>query len=181
MEIKYCSQCGSPTELKIPDEDYSERFICTKCSHIHYLNPKIICGCIVYKEDKVLLCKRAIEPRLGLWTVPAGFMENGETTRNAAVRETQEEANININTGKLFSISNLPHANQVYFLYLADLENESFSVTPESSEIALFSKDEIPWDEIAFHTVKLSLTKYFEDFESDNESKKNFKLHEVDF
>ncbi|THB69015.1 MAG: NUDIX hydrolase [Gammaproteobacteria bacterium] len=179
--MKFCTQCGSTTELKVPVDDNFERYVCTNCAHTHYLNPRIVCGCIVYKEDKVLLCKRAIKPRMGLWTVPAGFMENGETTRNAAARETQEEANINITTGKLFSISNLPHANQVYFLYLADLGDKSYSVTPESSEIALFSKDDIPWDEIAFHTVKSSLTKYFEGLEDNHESKKNFKLHEVDF
>ena len=177
MKNTFCSQCGSSTEHKIPDGDNNKRDVCTNCGFIHYDNPKIVAGCIVYKGDKVLLCKRAIEPRFGLWTVPAGFMENGESTKEAAKRETIEEAGANIEPEQIYVIANLPHANQVYFLYLAELEDSSYSSGHESSEVRLFAKDEIPWDEIAFYTVKLALTKFFEDKEQENQ----FQLHEIYF
>ena len=111
--MKFCSNCGATVELRVPEGDALPRFVCTACHTIHYQNPRMIVGCIVEWEDKVLLCKRAIEPRYGLWTVPAGFMENGETTFQGAARETLEEANARVEIGQLYALYNIPHINQV--------------------------------------------------------------------
>ena len=124
--IKFCHRCGGEVEHKIPTGDNRPRAVCRQCQDIHYVNPKIIAGALIYHEDKVLLCRRAIEPRYGLWTVPAGFMETGETTREAAERETQEEANASIVTENLFVVANITYISQVYMLYLARLENSQF-------------------------------------------------------
>jgi len=176
VSIKFCSSCGGLIELKVPSGDTFQRHICTQCGSTHYLNPKVISGCLVYQNDQVLLCKRAIEPRLGLWTLPAGFMENGETTRQAAIRETLEETGATIKTNELFAITNSPHINHVNIFYLAELKSLDFHSTLESSEVILFKKDDIPWDRIAFHTVKLILEKFFIDIE-----KGRFSVHEIDF
>jgi ADP-ribose pyrophosphatase YjhB (NUDIX family) len=176
MTITFCSNCGGTLELKIPDGDTIHRHICSQCGLTHYQNPKVISGCLVYQNDQVLLCKRAIEPRIGLWTVPAGFMENGETTRQAAQRETIEESNANVELANLFIVANLPHANQVYLLYLAKLLDNNFHPSNESSEVRLFSKEQTPWNEIAFYTVKLALSKFFYDLD-----RNHFSLHEIDF
>lgn len=174
--MKYCSECGGRVRLQIVEGETHHRFICENCNTIHYQNPKIITGCLVYKNNKVLLCKRAIEPRSGLWTVPGGYMENGETSRNAAHRETLEETGSDVNLKELFVIANSPHANHVNLIYLAELQQANFHPTTESSEVCLFSANEIPWDDIAFYTVKLTLTWFFED-----QSKGWFLLHEIDF
>jgi len=176
MNINYCTQCGGTVVLRNVDRDNIKRHICSQCNFTHYQNPKIVTGCLVYKNEQILLCKRAIEPRLGLWTVPAGFMENGETTRQAARRETIEESGANVELNKLFIVANLPHANQVYMLYLAELKGNDFHSSHESSDVKLFTKENIPWNNIAFYTVKLALTKFFEDSE-----KNQFSLHEIDF
>ncbi|ABC29867.1 ADP-ribose pyrophosphatase [Hahella chejuensis KCTC 2396] len=176
MEIKFCSQCGETMRWRLPEGDNRSRFVCDKCNFIHYQNPNIVSGCIVYKEDSVLLCKRAIEPRAGLWTLPAGFMENGETTRHAAERETFEETGARISADKLFAITNSPHANHVNIFYLAKLKDSRFHPTSESSEVQLFKKSDIPMDNIAFHTVKVVLELFFRDVE-----RGNFSLHEIDF
>ncbi|HEV8517020.1 MAG TPA: NUDIX hydrolase, partial [Burkholderiales bacterium] len=115
--MKFCSQCGAPVELRIPQGDTLPRHVCGACQTIHYQNPRMIVGCIPEWQDKILLCKRGIEPRYGLWTVPAGFMENGETTYQGALRETLEEANANVEIGPLYSLYNIPHINQVYILF----------------------------------------------------------------
>jgi len=181
MDIKFCTQCGGSVVFILPDKDTHQRHICTQCGFIHYQNPRVITGCLVYKDEKVLLCKRAIEPRFGLWTVPAGFMENGESTRLAAQRETFEEAGVEVVLNRLFVIANLTHANQVYMLYLAELLDDCFHFSCEkssyeSSDVQLFTKEQIPWDNIAFYTVKLALIRFFEDFNNDQ-----FLLHEIDF
>ena len=119
--MKYCSLCGAPVELRIPPDDNRMRHVCTSCGEVHYQNPKLIVGAIPEWEDKVLLCRRAIEPRHGLWTLPAGFMENGETTAEAAARETLEEANARIAIGDLYSMYSLPFINQVHILFRAKL------------------------------------------------------------
>ena len=121
LPVKFCSQCGAPVELRIPEGDTLPRFVCGACQTIHYQNPRMIVGCIPEWEDKILLCRRAIEPRHGLWTVPAGFMENGETTFQGAARETLEEANARVEVGQLYALYNIPHINQVYILFRARL------------------------------------------------------------
>lgn len=161
--MRFCSACGAPVELRVPDDDSRPRHICGTCGIIHYQNPKMVIGSIPEWEDKILLCRRAIEPRHGWWTLPGGFMENGESTSHAAIRETLEEANARIEIGDLYSMYSLPYINQVHMLFRARLLDLDFSPGPESLEVKLFGEAEIPWDEIAFRPVKFSLKHYFED------------------
>lgn len=163
--MKFCSSCGSQVALRIPQGDNRERFVCTNnaCGTIHYQNPRIIAGCLPTFQDKVLLCKRAIEPRYGLWTLPAGFMENGETTEEGALRESWEEAKATLVVDQLYSLFNLPYINQVYFFYKGELSNTDFGPGEESLEVALFAEDEIPWEELAFPVVTKTLEYYFHD------------------
>ena len=159
--MKFCSACGATVELRVPDDDNRSRHICTACGVIHYQNPKMVIGSIPEWENKVLLCRRAIEPRHGLWTLPGGFMENGESTAQAAIRETLEEANARVELGDLYSMYSLPYIDQVHMLFRARLLDLDFGPGPESLEVKLFSEAEIPWDEIAFRPVRLSLEHYF--------------------
>jgi ADP-ribose pyrophosphatase YjhB (NUDIX family) len=161
--MKYCSNCGGTVALKIPAGDSLPRHVCDTCSTIHYQNPKMIVGCIAEWEDRVLLCRRAIEPRLGLWTVPAGFMENGETTAQGAARETLEEANARVEVGPLYAMYNIPHINQVYILFRARLLDLNFSAGTESLEVKLFDEKDVPWESIAFATVRNTLNHYYAD------------------
>lgn len=163
LEIKFCSSCGAPTELRRPEDDDRLRYTCTVCGLIHYQNPNLVIGAIAEWEGKILLCRRAIEPRHGLWTTPGGFMENGETTTEAAIRETLEEAGARIAIGELFSMYSLPYINQVHLQFRATLLDLDFAPGPESLEVKLFSEAEIPWDEIAFRPIKYSLEHYFAD------------------
>ncbi len=160
--MKYCPECGAPVELRMPQDDHRERHICTVCATIHYHNPKLIVGAIPEWEDgRILLCRRAIEPRHGLWTLPAGFMENDETTAQAAARETLEEANARVLIGDLYSMHNLPYINQVHLLFRARLLDLDFSPGVESLEVALFAEEDIPWDTLAFRPVKYTLQHFF--------------------
>lgn len=161
--MKFCSECGNTVRLAIPPGEDRERYVCTECETIHYQNPNIVAGCLPIWEDKILLCKRAIEPRKGLWTLPAGFMENGETVENGALRETQEEANADVSIIRLLTVTSLPRISQVYMLYLAQLNNLDFFPGEESLEVALFHKDEIPWESIAFSAVTVALKYYLDD------------------
>ncbi len=161
--MKYCNICGAPVELRLPPDDNRARHVCTSCGEIHYQNPKLIVGAIPEWQDKILLCRRAIEPRHGLWTLPAGFMENGETTAEAAARETLEEANARVSIDELYSLYNLPYINQVHLLFRARLLDLDFSPGVESLEVRLFSEQEIPWDTLAFRPVKFTLQHYFAD------------------
>jgi len=161
--MKFCSNCGAAVALKIPAGDTLPRHVCDACSTIHYQNPKMIVGCIAEWEDRVLLCRRAIEPRLGLWTVPAGFMENGETTAQGAARETLEEANARVEVGPLYAMYNIPHINQVYILFRARLLDLDFSAGTESLEVQLFDEKDVPWESIAFATVRNTLNHYYAD------------------
>jgi ADP-ribose pyrophosphatase YjhB (NUDIX family) len=161
--MNFCSHCGTRVVVRVPPGDSLPRHVCDKCGTIHYQNPKIIVGCIPTWENRVLLCKRAIEPRYGLWTVPAGFMENGETTGDGAKRETLEEANANVEIGDLFALYNIPHINQVYMLFRAQLLDLDFHAGAETLEVRLCTDTEVPWDEIAFATVRNTLTHYFND------------------
>ncbi len=161
--MKYCSQCGTPVSLRIPQGDNRPRYLCDACGVIHYQNPKIVAGCIAEAEGRILLCKRAIEPRYGLWTLPAGFMENGETTIQAAQRETLEEACARVEVQALYSIFNLPHIDQVYMFFRGSLSGREFGPGDESLDVALFQESEIPWDRLAFPVVKETLKLYFSD------------------
>ena len=161
--MKYCSLCGSELRVGIPQGDNRPRHICDHCSTVHYTNPKIVAGCIAHWDDRVLMCRRAIEPRHGLWTVPAGFMENGEATYQAAMRETIEEANARVEIEDLYVTVNLPHINQVYMLFRGRLLDLDFSPGDESLEAVLMDEQEIPWRQIAFPTVTEALKLYFAD------------------
>ncbi len=162
--MKFCSECGAPVELRQPSDDNRPRHVCTICATIHYQNPKLVIGAIPEWEDgRILLCRRAIEPRYGLWTLPAGFMENGETTTEAAIRETLEEANARIAIAGLYSMYNLPYINQVQLLFRARLLDLDFSPGAESLEVELFEEQNIPWDELAFRPVRFTLQHYFAD------------------
>ena len=159
--MKYCCQCGSQVRIGIPEGDDRSRHICDACGVVHYHNPKVIVGCIPVWGDKVLLCRRAIEPRLGFWTLPAGFMEMGENLQAAASREAMEEANVEVEIGSLYNLFSLPHISQVYVFFRANMVNESFFPGYESLETRLFQQQDIPWDELAFETVRRSLAYFF--------------------
>jgi len=161
--MNFCSQCGHKVSLEIPEGDDRKRHVCGSCETIHYQNPNIIAGCLPIHEGKVLLCKRAIEPRHGFWTLPAGFMENGETTEQGALRESWEEARANIDVHGLYTMFNLPQINQVYLFYRGTLSDLNFGAGTESLEVALFSGGEIPWRELAFPVIKKTLKHYFAD------------------
>ncbi|WP_034297028.1 NUDIX hydrolase [Herbaspirillum sp. RV1423] len=182
--MKFCSECAHPVSLQIPPDDNRPRYVCSNCGAIHYQNPKMVIGSIpAWKRDgevRVLLCRRAIEPRYGYWTLPAGFMENGETTTDAAVRETEEEAGARIELGPLFSLINVPHVHQVHFFYLAELLDLDYAAGTESLEVALFKEDEIPWPDIAFPTVEYTLRAFFSDFAKVRTGDGGFGLHTDD-
>ena len=161
--MKFCCLCGASVELRIPPDDNRMRYVCASCGEVHYQNPKLIVGSIPEWEDKILLCRRAIEPRYGLWTLPAGFMENEETTAEAAARETLEEANAEVSINELYSLYNVPAINQVHLLFRASLLNLDFSPGAESLEVRLFSESEIPWDTLAFRPIHFALQHYFAD------------------
>ena len=161
--MKYCSNCGAPVTRKVPPGDTLPRYVCDGCNTIHYQNPRIIVGCIPEWENQILLCRRAIEPRYGLWTVPAGFMENGETTFQGAARETLEEANARVEVGALYAMYNIPHINQVYVLFRARMLDLDFSAGAETLEARLFDEADIPWDQLAFATVRNTLNHYYSD------------------
>lgn len=162
--MKYCDQCGHSVEYKIPEHDNRERAVCTRCGTIHYRNPRIIAGCLPVYGEQILLCRRNIEPRKGFWTLPAGFMEEGETLQQGAARETLEEAGVVVEAGALLSMISVPHISQVHIFFLAHMPDANHAQsTSESTEIRLFSAADIPWDEIAFPTVSRTLRDYLTD------------------
>ena len=161
--MNFCSHCGEAVILKIPEDDNRQRYVCLSCEMIHYQNPKVVTGCLPVWEDKILLCKRAIEPRYGLWTLPAGFMELGETTVEAAARETMEEANARVNIQGLYVVINLPQVDQVFMIFRSQLLDLDFSPGEESLAVELYTKQDIPWDSLAFGTIRQTLDFFFED------------------
>ena len=161
--MKFCSQCGSPVSHKIPEGDNLPRYVCDRCQTIHYQNPRFIAGCVAEWQDRILLCKRAIEPRYGLWTLPAGFMENGETCIEGAARETLEEANAELCDLSLFCMFSIPHISQVYMMYRGHLADGQARPGAESLEIALFDESSIPWQQLAFPVMTETLKLYFAD------------------
>lgn len=160
---KYCSVCGTALTRRIPPEDNRMRDVCDQCGAVHYQNPRNVVGVVPIYGDRVLLCRRAIEPRFGKWTLPAGFMELGETTAQGAMRETQEEAGAQIELGPLYTIIDVPQAEQVHFFYLAKVTSAALYPGPESIEAAFFRLEDIPWNELSFRTVSTTLQHYVED------------------
>ena len=174
--IKHCKNCGTAVVYRIPDDgDTRERAVCPACNTIHYENPLTVVGTVRYWGDQVLLCKRNIGPRWGEWTLPAGFMELDETTAQGAARETDEEAGAEFEMEDLFSILNVVRVGQVHLFYRARLLSTRFNPGHETIEARLFTEAEIPWDEIAFRTVKETLEHYFDD-----RRKGQFSIHQVD-
>lgn len=173
--MNFCSNCAAPLVQRVPEGDDRLRHMCETCGGIYYENPKIITGALPVWEDKVLLCRRAIQPRYGLWTLPAGFMENGETTPEGAARETLEEANARVEVGDLFCYLNIPRINQVYVIFLARLLDLDFSPGSESLEVELYTEDRVPWDSIAFPAITTSLERFFADRRAGT-----FQTHMVD-
>lgn len=159
--MKYCSNCGHQVTLQDVPGDNRKRFVCNNCNTIHYQNPNVVVGCLPVWEDKVLLCRRAIEPRKGFWNVPGGYLENGETVEDGATREVYEEACIQVKIKGLLTIFSIPQINQVYMHFLADLPDLNFSPGEESLEVSLFKEEDIPWNEIAFSSSVFSLKSYF--------------------
>jgi len=161
--MKFCPSCAAPLAKRVPPGDSLPRYLCDACGSIHYENPRLVVGCVPEWEGRVLLCRRAIEPRYGYWTLPAGFMENGETTAQGAVRETLEEAGARIELTAPFSMISVPHVNQVHLFYRARLLDLEFKPGDESLEVILVEEAQVPWKDIAFRTVGLTLKHWFAD------------------
>lgn len=174
--MKFCSYCAGELVLAIPPGDDRQRHVCTVCASIHYHNPRIITGCLPAHEDAVLLCRRAIEPRKGYWTLPAGFLEAGETIADGAVRETLEEAGARVNLHELYGVVDIPHISQVYMFFRASLADLEFAPGTESLETVLFAEQDIPWNELAFPVIGLMLKHYFEDRKNGSYTLKTAKL-----
>jgi ADP-ribose pyrophosphatase YjhB (NUDIX family) len=161
--MNFCSHCGQPVTLAVPAGDHLPRYVCAGCGRVHYENPKIVAGCVPEYEGRILLCRRAIEPRLGFWTIPAGFMENGETTQDAARRESIEEAMADVEVGSLLAVVHVLHADQVHVMFRARLHEPAYGAGAESLEVVLVDEAEIPWQDIAFRSVDFALRRYFDD------------------
>lgn len=161
--MKYCTLCGQTVSRRIPDADDRERDVCDGCGHVHYENPRIIVCALPAWEDKIMLCKRAIEPRYGLWTLPGGFMELGESTLDAARRETLEEAGARIDVTELYALYHILHIDQVHMFYRARLRDLDFAPGDESLDVQLFAERDVPWNDIAFPAVADTLRHYFRD------------------
>jgi len=166
--MKFCSDCGAAVALRIPEGDHLPRYVCEACGTIHYRNPRLVVGCVPLHAGQILLCRRAIEPRRGYWTVPAGFMENGETLQEAAARETREEALAEVEIGSLLSVVHVLHAEQVHVFFRATLPEAQFGAGVESLEVRLFTPESIPWSDIAFPSTDFTLRRYLEDGASGN-------------
>ncbi|WP_447971930.1 NUDIX hydrolase [Nitrospira sp. M1] len=170
--MNFCSQCGEKVEQKIPQGEDRLRAVCPNCETIHYQNPKIVAGCIPEWEGQILMCRRAIEPRVGLWTFPAGFMEMGEGSEEAAARETLEEAKADVHITSLYAVYSLRRVDQVYIIYRGELRTREFGAGEESLEVQLVSLDDIPWEQLAFPVIHEALTQYVRDCQ-----RKSFGVH----
>lgn len=172
---KFCPSCGAPIEHKIPPGDDRLRHICSRDNEIFYFNPRVVVGCVAEHKGKILMCRRAIEPRSGFWTLPAGFLELGETAAQGGLRETREEAMADVEISELFSLINVSHIGQIHMFYRATLDEPVFDAGPESAEVILMDEADIPWQQLAFPTVYLTLQHYFADRKAGR-----FSLHEED-
>jgi len=167
--MKYCNQCGGTVQSNIPTSDTKLRFVCTACKFIHYQNPKIVVGTVPIHNNEVLLCLRAIEPRQNFWTLPAGFLENGESLAEGAIRETQEEALFTPILGPMLAVVDVVHADQVHIFFRAELRDNTFGPGAESLDVKMFSLDDIPWEAMAFKTGKLAIKEHIEKEKNDFE------------
>ena len=161
--MKFCSNCAAPVAQRVPPGDSLPRFVCDQCGEIHYQNPKVVVGTVPELEGRILLCRRAIEPRYGYWTLPAGFMENAETVAEGAARETLEEAGARVELAAPFSMISVPRVNQVHVFFRARVLDREFRPGAETLEVALYEEAAIPWKDIAFRTVSLTLEHWFAD------------------
>jgi len=161
--MNFCNQCGARVAFRVPPGDHLPRYVCDACGVIHYQNPRLVVGCVPEYEGRILICRRAIQPRRGYWTVPAGFMENGETLQQAAARETREEALAQVEIGSLLSVVHVLHAQQVHVFFRATLREPTFGAGAESLETKLVEPSEIPWEDIAFPSTDFTLHRYLED------------------
>jgi ADP-ribose pyrophosphatase YjhB (NUDIX family) len=161
--MRFCSDCGGVVSLRVPEGDNRPRAVCDACGRIHYSNPLIVTGCLLEHQGKILLCRRAIEPRAGLWTLPAGFLENGETMAEGAAREALEEALAPADSLSLYTVMDVPGAHQVHVMFRGKLREPTWGVGAESSEVVLLEPDRIPWDELAFPSVEYTLRRYVDD------------------
>jgi ADP-ribose pyrophosphatase YjhB (NUDIX family) len=164
--MNFCSNCGARVALHVPQGDDRQRYMCATCGRIHYDNPKLVVGCIPQWEDKILLCRRGIEPKKGMWTLPAGYLENGETVMEGASRETLEEAGVTVTELQPYLLFDIIHVHQLYLMFRGRMQTPEFKVTPESSEVVLMRREEIPWDAIAFRAIESTLRHYFADRDS---------------
>jgi ADP-ribose/FAD diphosphatase len=164
--IHFCSHCGHTVERRIPTGEDRERYVCPSCSTVHYQNPRMVVGCIIEHEGRLLICKRAIEPRYGFWTIPAGFMELGESAAQGAVRETFEEADARVEVIAPYAHFDIPYIGQAYIFYRARMLDPKHGAGSESLETRLALPDEIPWDDMAFAVVRVALKLYIEDMQS---------------
>jgi ADP-ribose pyrophosphatase YjhB (NUDIX family) len=161
--IRFCPTCGAPVALKVPEGDSRPRFVCTACGHVHYQNPRMVVGCIPEWQGRLLVCRRAIEPRLGYWTIPAGFLENGESLHAGAARETLEEACAQVEVGSPVAIVNVLRSEQVHVMFRAQMRDGQHAPGAESLETALVDVADIPWQDLAFSSVRFALERYLED------------------
>ncbi len=167
--MKYCPSCAHTLAIRIPEGDSLPRYVCEACGEIHYRNPRLVVGCVPVWEGRILLCRRAIEPRYGYWTTPAGFLENDETCEEGAARETEEEARARVEVGSPLAMMDVVHARQVHLMYRARMLDASHEAGPESLETALVDPDAIPWEELAFPSIRFSLEAWLKDRESGRE------------
>ena len=172
MSVNFCSNCGASVQKRIPQGDDRPRHICDECGMVFYKNPKLVVGCIVEWENKILMCRRAIAPQIGKWTLPAGFLESSESVAEGALRETWEEAKADAEIIEPFALYNLTFVDQIYFIFRTRLKNLDFGAGPESLDVTLMSEEEIPWDEIAFDVIKKIMRHYFSD-----RAKGEFQFH----
>jgi ADP-ribose pyrophosphatase YjhB (NUDIX family) len=173
--MKFCSNCGAGVVRRVPPGDTLPRWVCDECGVVHYRNPLMVVGTIPERDGKILLCRRAIEPRYGYWTLPAGFLENDETTGQGALRETMEEAGARVELGEAFTLISVPRVNQVHLFYRARLLDLDFKPGEETLEVALYDESRLPWKDLAFRTVELTLRRWFED-----RAKGSFGFHAED-
>lgn len=163
MPIKFCTQCGHPITRQIPEDDDHVRAVCDSCGHVHYENPKMVVGTIPVLQDRILMCKRNIEPKKGCWTLPAGYLENEESVQQGAERETLEETRAQVRILSPYRMFNILFVDQIYLMFIAELLSQDFGPTSESIDVRLFSQSDIPWDKIAFDVIRLTLEDYFKD------------------
>ena len=175
MGMRFCANCGASISVRIPEGDNFARHVCDACGTVFYQNPRVVVGCIPEWGERILMCRRAIEPRYGFWTFPAGYLENGETIQHAAARETLEEASARVQIDSLFAVLNLPAFQQVHIMFRGRLLDLDYAAGSESLEVALLRREEIPWDQLAFATVRETLEHYYSD-----RTRQNFDFHLID-